>query len=87
MFSGSCCSFAARGREDSISSTYDTFAPNQIDGLQRLIELQQRVKAGSLTVDEALERFSDWQRVQKGMDAIQQVGLSHTVITLTLDLE
>uniref|UniRef100_A0A3B4WUQ1 B cell scaffold protein with ankyrin repeats 1 n=1 Tax=Seriola lalandi dorsalis TaxID=1841481 RepID=A0A3B4WUQ1_SERLL len=83
--------FAARGREDSISSTYDTFVPNQIDGLQQLIELQQRVKAGSLTVDEALERFSDWQRVQKGMDAIQQVGLSHTVITLThthtLDLE
>ncbi|XP_023255370.1 B-cell scaffold protein with ankyrin repeats [Seriola lalandi dorsalis] len=66
----------ARGREDSISSTYDTFVPNQIDGLQQLIELQQRVKAGSLTVDEALERFSDWQRVQKGMDAIQQEKLS-----------
>uniref|UniRef100_A0A3B4TS98 B cell scaffold protein with ankyrin repeats 1 n=1 Tax=Seriola dumerili TaxID=41447 RepID=A0A3B4TS98_SERDU len=68
--------FAARGREDSISSTYDTFVPNQIDGLQQLIELQQRVKAGSLTVDEALERFSDWQRVQKGMDAIQQEKLN-----------
>uniref|UniRef100_A0A3B4TSY4 B cell scaffold protein with ankyrin repeats 1 n=1 Tax=Seriola dumerili TaxID=41447 RepID=A0A3B4TSY4_SERDU len=66
----------ARGREDSISSTYDTFVPNQIDGLQQLIELQQRVKAGSLTVDEALERFSDWQRVQKGMDAIQQEKLN-----------
>ncbi|XP_071333778.1 B-cell scaffold protein with ankyrin repeats-like [Trachinotus anak] len=66
----------ARGRGDSISSTYDTFVPNQIDGLQQLIELQQRVKAGSLTVDEALEHFSDWQRVQKGMDAIQQEKLS-----------
>ncbi|GLD53659.1 B-cell scaffold protein with ankyrin repeats, partial [Lates japonicus] len=66
----------ARGREDSISSTYDTFVPNQIHGLQQLIELQQRVKAGSLTVDEALERFSDWQRAQKGMDAIQQEKLS-----------
>ncbi|XP_029382723.1 B-cell scaffold protein with ankyrin repeats isoform X2 [Echeneis naucrates] len=66
----------ARGREDSMSSTYDTFVPNQIDGLQQLIELQQRVKAGSLTVDEALERFSDWQRVQKGMNAIQQEKLS-----------
>uniref|UniRef100_A0A3B4WUM7 B cell scaffold protein with ankyrin repeats 1 n=1 Tax=Seriola lalandi dorsalis TaxID=1841481 RepID=A0A3B4WUM7_SERLL len=63
-------------KQDSISSTYDTFVPNQIDGLQQLIELQQRVKAGSLTVDEALERFSDWQRVQKGMDAIQQEKLS-----------
>lgn len=69
---------AARGREDSI---YDTFVPNQTNGLQQqqLIELQQRVKAGSLTVD--------WQRVQKGMDGVQQVGLSHTAISLTLDLE
>ncbi|XP_040886683.1 B-cell scaffold protein with ankyrin repeats-like [Toxotes jaculatrix] len=66
----------ARGREDSNSSTYDTFVPGQVHGLQQLIELQQRVKAGSLTVDEALERFSDWQRVQKGMDAIQQEKLS-----------
>lgn len=66
-------SIAARGRGDSISSTYDAFVPNKIHGLQQLIELQQRVKAGSLTVDGALERFSDWQQVQKGMDAVQQV--------------
>lgn len=78
---------AARGREDSISSTYDTFVPNQNHGLQQLIELQQRVKAGSLTVDGALERFGDWKRVQKGTDADQQVGPSHPVIALTLDLE
>lgn len=78
---------AAHGREDNISSTYDTLVPDQVHGLQQLIELQRRVKAGSLTVDGALERFSDWQRVQKGMDAVQQVGLSHNVITLTLDLE
>ncbi|KAF1380531.1 hypothetical protein PFLUV_G00164820 [Perca fluviatilis] len=65
----------AHGREN-ISCTYDTFVPNQINGLQQLIELQQRVKAGSLTVDGALERFSDWQRVQKGMDGVQQEKLS-----------
>uniref|UniRef100_A0A667Z4S1 B cell scaffold protein with ankyrin repeats 1 n=1 Tax=Myripristis murdjan TaxID=586833 RepID=A0A667Z4S1_9TELE len=59
---------------DSISSTYDTFVPSQSPGLQQLIELQERVKGGSLTMDEALERFSDWQRVQKGMDSIQQVA-------------
>ncbi|KAM6894211.1 B-cell scaffold protein with ankyrin repeats-like [Lycodopsis pacificus] len=65
---------AARGREDSISSTYDTFVPNQTTGLQQqqLIELQQRVKAGSLTVDGALERVGAWQWAQKGMDAGQQ---------------
>ncbi|AWP00934.1 putative B-cell scaffold protein with ankyrin repeats [Scophthalmus maximus] len=66
----------APGRDDSALSTYDTFVPNQIDGLQWLSELQRRVKAGSLTVDQALERFSDWQRVQKGMDAAQKEKLN-----------
>uniref|UniRef100_A0A667ZRA1 B-cell scaffold protein with ankyrin repeats n=1 Tax=Myripristis murdjan TaxID=586833 RepID=A0A667ZRA1_9TELE len=66
--------FTSRARGDSISSTYDTFVPSQSPGLQQLIELQERVKGGSLTMDEALERFSDWQRVQKGMDSIQQVA-------------
>uniref|UniRef100_A0A672ZMW4 B cell scaffold protein with ankyrin repeats 1 n=1 Tax=Sphaeramia orbicularis TaxID=375764 RepID=A0A672ZMW4_9TELE len=59
----------AQGRKDSMSSTYDTYVPNQIQGLQQLVELRQRVKAGSLTVEEALERLNDWQRVQKGMNA------------------
>ncbi|KAG9345468.1 hypothetical protein JZ751_008612 [Albula glossodonta] len=61
----------ARGR-DSISSTYDTLVPSQPPGLEELIELQKQVKQGSLTMDEALERFSDWQRVQRGVDSIQQ---------------
>ncbi|XP_073330743.1 B-cell scaffold protein with ankyrin repeats-like [Pagrus major] len=50
----------ARGREDSISSTYDSFVPSQIHGPP------QRAKAGSLAANGALER------VQKGTDAIQQ---------------
>uniref|UniRef100_UPI0037E7F3EF B-cell scaffold protein with ankyrin repeats-like n=1 Tax=Semicossyphus pulcher TaxID=241346 RepID=UPI0037E7F3EF len=62
----------ARGREGSISSTYDTFVPNQTHGLQQLIELQQRVKAGPLSVDVNLERSSDLQRGQKGTEGIQQ---------------
>ncbi|XP_074518353.1 B-cell scaffold protein with ankyrin repeats-like [Halichoeres trimaculatus] len=63
----------ARGREDSISSTYDTFVPNQRNGFQQLIEFQQRVKAGSLSVDGNLvERSSDLQRGQKGIDSIQK---------------
>uniref|UniRef100_A0A3P8YH28 B-cell scaffold protein with ankyrin repeats n=1 Tax=Esox lucius TaxID=8010 RepID=A0A3P8YH28_ESOLU len=61
--------------QDSISSTYDTFVPSQPPGLEQLIELQERVKKGSLSMDEALERFSDWQRVQKDVDAIQQEKL------------
>lgn len=68
----------ARRREDSITPTYDTFVPNQIQGLQQLIELQQRVKAGLLTVDEAAKHFNDWQQVQKGTEAKQQVPRSVT---------
>ncbi|KAK1796987.1 hypothetical protein P4O66_008387, partial [Electrophorus voltai] len=57
---------------DSISSTYDTFVPSQPPGLDELIRLQEQVKGGSLSVDEALERFSDWQRLQRGTDTAQQ---------------
>ncbi|XP_049424680.1 B-cell scaffold protein with ankyrin repeats-like isoform X1 [Epinephelus fuscoguttatus] len=77
----------AREREDSISSTYDTFVPNQINGLQQLIELQQRVKAGSLTVDGALERVSNLQRDQKGMDALQQERSSQLRASMTSSRE
>uniref|UniRef100_A0A673N2S3 DBB domain-containing protein n=1 Tax=Sinocyclocheilus rhinocerous TaxID=307959 RepID=A0A673N2S3_9TELE len=58
---------------DSISTTYDTFVPSQPPGLDELIKLQQEVKMGSLSIDDALDRFNDWQRLQKGMDSIQQV--------------
>ncbi|KAJ8269341.1 hypothetical protein COCON_G00119480 [Conger conger] len=59
----------------TVSSVYDTMAPDQPPGLQELIQLQEQVKLGSLSMDEALERFSDWQRVQKGLDSIQQEKL------------
>ncbi|XP_051543210.1 B-cell scaffold protein with ankyrin repeats-like isoform X1 [Myxocyprinus asiaticus] len=61
----------ARERE-SISSTYDTFMPSQAPGLDELIKLQEQVKTGSLSIDDALDRFNDWQRLQRGMDSIQQ---------------
>ncbi|XP_034532567.1 B-cell scaffold protein with ankyrin repeats-like [Notolabrus celidotus] len=62
----------AREREDSISSIYDTFVPNQKNGLQQLTELQQRMKAGSLSVDGNLECSNDLQQGQKGIDSIQK---------------
>lgn len=62
----------------SVSATHDARVPNQANGALQLIELQQRVKAGSLTVDGAPEGFSTWQPAQEGMDAVQQVwGPSH----------
>ncbi|XP_060887785.1 B-cell scaffold protein with ankyrin repeats-like [Labrus mixtus] len=75
----------ARGREDSVSSTYDTFLPNQGNGLQLLTELQQRVKAGSLTVDGNLERSSDLQRGQKGVDNIQEEKKSSQLRVSTIN--
>ncbi|XP_028838233.1 B-cell scaffold protein with ankyrin repeats-like isoform X2 [Denticeps clupeoides] len=61
--------------QNSISPTYDTFVPSQPPGLEQLIELQERVKQGSLSMDEALDHFSDWQRVQRGSDALQEEKL------------
>lgn len=60
-------------QRDSISSTYDTFVPSQPPGLDELIKLQEEVKMGTLSIDDALDRFNDWQRLQKGMDSVQQV--------------
>ncbi|XP_035280757.1 B-cell scaffold protein with ankyrin repeats-like isoform X2 [Anguilla anguilla] len=68
-------SLSTKQARGSIPSTYDTMAPSQPPGLQELIELQEQVKQGSLSMDEALERFSDWQREQKGLDSIQQEKL------------
>uniref|UniRef100_A0A8C9QZF0 B cell scaffold protein with ankyrin repeats 1 n=1 Tax=Scleropages formosus TaxID=113540 RepID=A0A8C9QZF0_SCLFO len=67
-----------RGQK-SIGSAYDTFVPYQPPGLEELIELQEKVKKGTLTMDEALERFSDWQQVQKGLDDIQQMWMLQNV--------
>ncbi|XP_039613904.1 B-cell scaffold protein with ankyrin repeats-like [Polypterus senegalus] len=63
-----------KGR-DSLTSTYDTFIPRQPFGLDQLVALQERVKRNSITVDEALEKFSDWQKeqMQRGMDLAQQL--------------
>ncbi|XP_067288564.1 B-cell scaffold protein with ankyrin repeats-like isoform X1 [Pseudorasbora parva] len=59
-------------QRDSISSTYDTFVPSHPPGLDELIKLQEEVKTGTLSIDDALDRFNDWQRLQKGMDSVQQ---------------
>ncbi|KAG7496441.1 hypothetical protein JOB18_019348 [Solea senegalensis] len=65
----------AHGRHKSIGSTYDTFTSNQKHG-QELSDVQHRVRASSLNVDEAMQYVSDWQIVQKGMDAAQKERMS-----------
>ncbi|CAG5929315.1 unnamed protein product [Menidia menidia] len=54
----------AREQKSSFSSTYDTFVPNQMQGLHGLIEIEKRAKAAFLTVDRA-ENFSGCQRLLK----------------------
>ncbi|KAL0970346.1 hypothetical protein UPYG_G00240730 [Umbra pygmaea] len=72
---------------DSESSVYDTFVPRQPARMEQLIELQEGVKSGSLSIDEAMERFSDWQMVQKGVDSLQQDDVQQLNETLTNNRE
>lgn len=45
-------------------------------GQDELIQLQEKVKSGKLSVDEALEKFKHWQMGKTGLEMIQQVMLS-----------
>ncbi|KAM6908931.1 B-cell scaffold protein with ankyrin repeats-like, partial [Xenentodon cancila] len=66
----------ARERDSSIASTYDTVVPNQMHGLHQLAELQERAKEAALTVDEALEHFSDRPQGEKKASK-QEEKLNH----------
>ncbi|XP_065145052.1 B-cell scaffold protein with ankyrin repeats-like [Paramisgurnus dabryanus] len=72
---------------DSITSTYDTFVPNQAPGLDELIKLQEKVKTGTLSIDDALDQFNDWQRLQRGMDSIQQEKIQQLRASIINDTE
>ncbi|XP_041055756.1 B-cell scaffold protein with ankyrin repeats-like isoform X1 [Carcharodon carcharias] len=65
---------AARPKIDE-SPMYDTFRTEYNPGQQQLIHLQEQVKKGALTVDEAQEKFKRWQMEQKDQDAVQQEKL------------
>ena len=42
-------------------------------GQEELILLQEKVKNGKLSMDEALEKFKHWQMGKTGLEIIQQV--------------
>uniref|UniRef100_UPI00398EC768 B-cell scaffold protein with ankyrin repeats-like n=1 Tax=Pristiophorus japonicus TaxID=55135 RepID=UPI00398EC768 len=65
---------AARAKVDE-NQMYDTFGVEYNPSQQRLIHLQELVKKGVLTVDEAQEKFKLWQTEQKDQDAVQQEKL------------
>lgn len=52
-------------RGQSQSSIYDPFAGMKTPGQRELITLQEQVKLGILTVNEAALRFKEWQLNQK----------------------
>ncbi|XP_054840165.1 phosphoinositide 3-kinase adapter protein 1 isoform X2 [Eublepharis macularius] len=52
-------------RVRSQSSIYDPFAGMKTPGQRQLITLQEQVKLGMLTVDEAVLHFKEWQLNQK----------------------
>ncbi|XP_038648811.1 B-cell scaffold protein with ankyrin repeats-like isoform X2 [Scyliorhinus canicula] len=57
------------------TSVYDTFRAEYNPGQQQLIHLQELVKKGVLTLNEAEEKFKQWQTEQKDQDAAQQERL------------
>ncbi|KAM5141123.1 phosphoinositide 3-kinase adapter protein 1 [Mantella aurantiaca] len=52
-------------RDRQQSSVYDPFAGMKTPGQRELITLQERVKLGMITVDEAVLEFKEWQLNQK----------------------
>lgn len=47
--------------ERMLSSTHDPYAGMKTPGQRQLISLQERVKVGALTVEEAVQEFKAWQ--------------------------
>lgn len=52
---------SARPAVDAPSSVYDPYAGMKTPGQRQLISLQERVKVGEITVDEAVQEFKAWQ--------------------------
>lgn len=59
------------------SPVYDPYAGMKTPGQRQLISLQERVKVGEITVDEAVNEFKAWKFDQDGRASsvrYQQVG-------------
>ncbi|XP_017580069.1 phosphoinositide 3-kinase adapter protein 1 [Pygocentrus nattereri] len=48
-------------RDNTLSSAHDPYAGMKTPGQRQLISLQERVKVGALTVEEAVQEFKAWQ--------------------------
>ncbi|KAK6487625.1 phosphoinositide 3-kinase adapter protein 1-like [Huso huso] len=52
-------------RDRSSTTTYDPYGGMKTPGQQQLIALQEKVKVGIFTVEEAVQQFKEWQLNQK----------------------
>lgn len=67
----------AKCAEQPPSPVYDPYAGMKTPGQRQLISLQERVKVGEITVDEAVNEFKAWKFDQDGRASsirYQQVG-------------
>lgn len=72
----------AKSVEQPPSPVYDPYAGMKTPGQRQLISLQERVKVGEITVDEAVNEFKAWKFDQDGRASsirYQQVGQSSSV--------
>lgn len=64
---------AHRGHADTVTdSTVKHSIPAQ---QEELIRLQEQVKKGAVSVDEALDRFKQWQHEKQRLQSTLQVGV------------
>ncbi|XP_009705690.1 PREDICTED: B-cell scaffold protein with ankyrin repeats, partial [Cariama cristata] len=66
---------AHRGHADTVADS--TVKHNIPAGQEELIRLQEQVKKGAISVDEALDRFKQWQNEKQRLQSTQQEKVHH----------
>ncbi|XP_033015460.1 B-cell scaffold protein with ankyrin repeats [Lacerta agilis] len=66
------CAARKPDRPQGDRTTYSTVKPSIPLRQEELILLQEQVKKGILSVDEAVEKFKEWQNHRSGLEATQQ---------------
>ncbi|NWW19681.1 BANK1 protein, partial [Falcunculus frontatus] len=66
---------AHRGHTETV--TYSTVVHNIPPEQEELIHLQEQVKKGAISVDEALDRFKEWQNKKQRLPSTQQEKVHH----------
>uniref|UniRef100_A0A8C3HTS3 B-cell scaffold protein with ankyrin repeats n=1 Tax=Chrysemys picta bellii TaxID=8478 RepID=A0A8C3HTS3_CHRPI len=64
--------FRKQDKVPTDTSTYTTLRHSIPSGQEELILLQEQVKKGTITVDEALEKFKQWQNEKSRLEVPQQ---------------